>query len=1256
MSNLFKSKFLLGVMIALVAVVGVVALKPTAEVAAANCSITATLRLGSKGAQVQCLQTALGLTADGSFGPKTQAAVIAFQKNAGLTADGVFGAKSRAQWMANNGVGAVSFLPPGCTSASGFSSVTGGACYAVYPSTLPAGCTSTSGYSSTTGALCATGQTTSLPAGCTSTSGFSSTTGASCATGVVNSNPSGPLSVSLSTDTPASGYIIGGQATADLAHFVFSGSGTLNSVTLQRTGISDQNTLTNVYLFNGNTRLTDGYSFNNTGSIVMNGLNIAVNGSMVISVKADVAASTTGNTINASTLGITLTSFTAGTTVVSANVAGNQMYYGTGSLAKTYLGTQTVTGSPTVNTGTTQFTVWSAPLQVNTRAIYLKGANFRITGSAPANSLANVNMYIDGVSAGKVATMGSITGSNYAMFDFSAAPISLSTGSHTIDLRADVVGGASYTVQVAVEQASDLTLFDPQVGVNLASLGAAGAVFTASSAASITINQGSASVVIDPTFNSMTNVTGGATNVDIAKFQVTGYGEDVKVQTLSVTPTLAGTPTLTGGYTCASGTEGTCSLNNVSVYLNGAQVGSSTTGTSGTAIQFNLGSQMIIPAGIVSTIEIRADLQNSSGFNYISGTVAATLNALTGNAQGQSSHNSITLPASAIVGNTLTIQTGLLAVSKNTNYASQSIGPNSAVKIGSYVLQNQSTSEAVRVTSLLLGLTRADGSTALTSTASTGSGAAYYPATTNFSSLYVSINGTNTTPIQPSGSNTFSINSLTIAPGATQQIDVYANTSATNDGSEFATNLVVTAIGNSSNVSVSQNGTGTAVVGQIMTLASGTITPSGTGAPSLLSANSTAMQFVPAGNGATNATKATFKINATGGSATISELKFSVNSGDASAAWVSGTTTASDTAHTDDIVATGSGVKFKVGDVVQLVNATSNGLATVTAVNTDTLSLHVTVAPGGTPTAVRLVPGTVTSITVNGVSAPVVNGLADVTNLSILVPNGGGGLTQDVYVSYAPVGVSGTQTGSTSRIALDFIKYSSGGGTTTIGTVFAGVSPATMTAVPAPTMKLVGSVPSIVVASPSTTLTTGSVEVADITVTANAGGDITLNSLPISVAMTNATLTNGNPGYNVNGIVVKDSSGNPVTTTNSVLTSTGGTGTIYFGTCVTIDCNTNAGYPISKGTSQTFKIFLNFATVANTQGAHTSSATLSLGTAYTSSTQGLGWVDTGGNASTTTGTDTFGSAGTTTSNYYEYGTTTPGFYYSYPSNTANVQS
>jgi hypothetical protein len=60
-----------------------------------SCPITGTLRIGSKGNDVKCLQTILGgLIADGSFGPKTKAAVIIFQKNHGLTPDGIFGPKS----------------------------------------------------------------------------------------------------------------------------------------------------------------------------------------------------------------------------------------------------------------------------------------------------------------------------------------------------------------------------------------------------------------------------------------------------------------------------------------------------------------------------------------------------------------------------------------------------------------------------------------------------------------------------------------------------------------------------------------------------------------------------------------------------------------------------------------------------------------------------------------------------------------------------------------------------------------------------------------------------------------------------------------------------------------------------------------------------------------------------------------------------------------------------------------------------------
>jgi murein DD-endopeptidase MepM/ murein hydrolase activator NlpD len=56
----------------------------------------ATIKRGSKGADVVYLQGKLGLKADGDFGPLTQTGVVNFQKSKGLTADGIVGPKTWA--------------------------------------------------------------------------------------------------------------------------------------------------------------------------------------------------------------------------------------------------------------------------------------------------------------------------------------------------------------------------------------------------------------------------------------------------------------------------------------------------------------------------------------------------------------------------------------------------------------------------------------------------------------------------------------------------------------------------------------------------------------------------------------------------------------------------------------------------------------------------------------------------------------------------------------------------------------------------------------------------------------------------------------------------------------------------------------------------------------------------------------------------------------------------------------------------------
>jgi hypothetical protein len=788
--------------------------------------------------------------------------------------------------------------------------------------------------------------------------------------------PTGSVSAVLSSTTPASGSLINSQATAGVLDINFVGNGTVTAVTLQRSGISTQNTLSAVYLFDGATRLTDGYSFNSNGTLTMSGLSIAVNGSKVISVKVDTSSTAVSD---ASSIALSLTGLTANGVAGSANVTGNNFTIVTGSAATAYMTTNTASATANVNAGTMQYTMWSDTIQINTRTVQLRGMNFKIIGSAPTNALANVRLFVDGIDAGTVATLGTIQGSNYAMFSF-VTPVSLTTGTHTIDVRADVVTGASRTVQLSVQQAADVTLYDTQVGVNLAITATSTTAFTADSGTTVTILTGSSSIVVEPTFNSQTNITAAMTNAVIGKFTIRGYGEDVKVNTLYVTPKILSGAT---NGTCTTGaggavTGGACGLNNVTLYLNGSQIGtqqtySSTNMSSGTQMTFTLGSQMIIPAGVDSTLEVRADLQTTGSENYTSGTVTVTVEGGDlNNAQGQSSSEIIDLPTGDITTSGLTISSASLVVTKNSSLASYTAAPGTPnVKIGSFTLQNQSTSEATRLTTLTVALT-SDGTTALTANQLNG-----------LRDLRTSVNSTS---VQPSTSNTFSVNDV-IQPGASMTVDIFANVGSSDFITAVVTRLTVASIGAVSNISSA----GTITTGQTVSFGAGTIT----NAPTLIATSTSPSQYVVGG---LDQSQATFNFISTAGASEIKELKFTVTGSDA---------------NPSQTVAT-----VCVGTVCQ--QPSSN--------------------------------------------------VAWLQNLSLAVPNGGGGLSQAVKVTYNEVGTGKPVIpNKTSTLSLSYVKYTTGNTTKTLCTAAMASCTDTLSAnVDAYAVTLVGSKPTVTVASSGT--------------------------------------------------------------------------------------------------------------------------------------------------------------------------------------------
>jgi putative chitinase len=78
------------------------------------------LKVGSKGEDVKKLQTKLGLTADGSFGPGTEKAVKEWQAKNGLTADGIVGDGTWNKMFEAAPTAVSSQTPDAVTSTSGF--------------------------------------------------------------------------------------------------------------------------------------------------------------------------------------------------------------------------------------------------------------------------------------------------------------------------------------------------------------------------------------------------------------------------------------------------------------------------------------------------------------------------------------------------------------------------------------------------------------------------------------------------------------------------------------------------------------------------------------------------------------------------------------------------------------------------------------------------------------------------------------------------------------------------------------------------------------------------------------------------------------------------------------------------------------------------------------------------------------------------------------------------------------------------------
>ncbi len=789
------------------------------------------LTIGSKGqavTELQMILVAKGFltmpsgVAMGYFGNLTKSAVMAWQASAGIApAAGYVGPKSRA---ALNGMSSSSSSTTTTTTTTG----------------MVPGCTSTSGFSATTGQSCATGAVVSTVAGCTSTMGFSPTTGQACSAATTSAVPGTGVTAALDATSPMSSVLIAGQSVGTLGVFRIMNGGTtevkVTNIKFKRTGISSDTTLANVYLYKGGSRVTDAasvsvgvISFNDAGGIFM----IPAGGSVSIAVRSDIALSTNGQTV-----GVMLTGVTAGgteATGVPVSSAEHTIATTPTDMATINFTTTTVTPAAASIDPQNDYTVWQKAITVGSKDVNLKAMRFRQIGSVQSGDLNNFRLYVDGVMVG--TAVASLDSMNYVNFMF-ATPATLKTGSRTIKLVADVVGGSNRNFQFSLRQAGDMEAADSQFGVTVLPCVSCTAInivtaFSTMDAGLQTINPGTLTIT-KMTDSPSGNVVLAGSSVVLAKFTLRAQGEKLKVESLRVNQTNSN-----GGSVVASNVT---KLRNGALFANGVQVGSTADIWEDSAAtfftQYNLGSSLILEPGKDVTLEVRADLADSDGTDNMAANDTIVVNIASSTASNVQRMASGSYFANTLVtGNSLTVAAGTLTLSKFTAYANQTVtSPQTAYKLGEFRLTSGST-EGVNLNTFTI--------------ANTGT-------ITDMTNLYI-VYGTKTSSVKAASSTSlaWSINE-TLAPNTTMNIMVYGTIGAGLTAGAWNGTLTVAGTSQNSGQAV----TSSVVAGQQISISTGSLTAS-VSATTPVAANVV---------GNTMPMVASYKFNASNDAFTITEL------------------------------------------------------------------------------------------------------------------------------------------------------------------------------------------------------------------------------------------------------------------------------------------------------------------------------------------------------------------------------------------------
>ncbi|MDD5547579.1 MAG: peptidoglycan-binding domain-containing protein [Candidatus Pacebacteria bacterium] len=667
----------------------------------------------------------------------------------------------------------------------------------------------------------------SLAGGTTTTTTTSTGTTTTTTTG-------GALSVSLAADQPASNVAPGGAARIPFTKIVLtagSSAVTVNSITVERTGLSADAALASVVLLDevgnqiGLTKTLNSDHRANVGE----DFTIAAGTSRTLTIAGTRAAQNTGTTGYANqTISLTVVAIN---TANSATVGGTLPMIGTTRTINESLAIGSVTtargsldpgSSQTKEVGVTGYTFSSIKVTAGSaEKVYMKSIRWNQTGSVGSGDLANVKTYVDGTAYDATVSADG----KYYTTTFSGEGLLTDKGAYKeISIKGDIIGGSGRTIDFDIAKRVDLNVVGELYGYGITP--PVGTGVTADAAAFRTTDDpwyDAAEVLVSTgsmTVSTYTGVQAANVALNLADQPLGGWTVDVKGEPISVASmvfNLGITDADSGSEAHVTNIDNIKLVNAAGTVLAGPKDVAAVSDYSIRSGTVTFTDTITFPVGMTYlTMKGKLSVDSATDAFENNDTVRASTTPQTDwtAATGQTTGKAITIsPNSAISGNIMTVKAATTTLSVSSVPIAQTIIAGSkAFEFARIIVDTSSSGEDIRFTSLPLEY---NGTTATSLT-----NCQLYDGTT---SLTTSSNIKNPTARASATSFTFDGTGLVVTKGSSKQLSVKCDLSASDTSGIFQWGLDAAQTYSATGLTSGQSAGFTVVssVGQAMTSSAG---------------------------------------------------------------------------------------------------------------------------------------------------------------------------------------------------------------------------------------------------------------------------------------------------------------------------------------------------------------------------------------------------------------------------------------------------